>query len=128
MTEWMELMKDFAPRYYGFRGEVLTAEEWVELTMRQDRHVGDTHLRLRGRRYWVSTVLLGRDAGWGRGHAPLIFETMVFADGSWTDLYTDRYATLAQARRGHRAMIRQLRKAVAEEPRPRQLLHNGRKP
>lgn len=35
---------------------------------------------------------------------------------------------VAQARKGHRAMIRALRKWVAAEPRPRQLIHNGRKP
>lgn len=51
----------------------------------------------------VSTVGLGIDHGWGYG--PLIFETMVFAEGSSLDEQMARYSTEAQARAGHTALV-----------------------
>ena len=53
--------------------------------------------------YDVSTVWLGLDHGFGAG-APLIFETMVFGDGS-DEMATERYSTEPQAREGHTAMV-----------------------
>lgn len=52
----------------------------------------------------VSTVWLGLDHAFSGG-PPLIFETMVFAAGSSSDLECERYATEAQAREGHTAMV-----------------------
>lgn len=52
----------------------------------------------------VSTVWLGVNHNFGDG-PPLIFETMVFAEGSSLDLNMDRYATEQAAREGHTAMI-----------------------
>jgi hypothetical protein len=52
----------------------------------------------------VSTVWLGIDHGFGDG-APTIFETMVFRSGKWTDLECARYATEAEARKGHATMV-----------------------
>lgn len=51
----------------------------------------------------VSTIWLGVDHAFGYG-PPLIFETMVFGDGS-EDRAMDRYGTEAQAREGHTAMV-----------------------
>lgn len=48
----------------------------------------------------VSTVWLGLDHSFGGG-IPLIFETMVFAEGDSMDLDCRRYATEEQARGGH---------------------------
>lgn len=52
----------------------------------------------------VSTVWLGIDHGFGSG-LPVIFETMVFAEGSSLDESCDRYTSLADAEAGHVAMI-----------------------
>ncbi len=49
--------------------------------------------------YDVSTVWLGNNHAYSGG-PPLIFETMVFGDGS-LDLDCWRYTTEGQARRGH---------------------------
>lgn len=52
----------------------------------------------------VSTVWLGLDHSFGDG-PPLIFETMVFAEGSSMDEDCRRYATQAQAQAGHVEMV-----------------------
>lgn len=54
----------------------------------------------------VSTVFLGMDHGFGRG-APVLFETMVFG-GPMND-YCERYRTWAEAERGHRTVVAQVR-------------------
>lgn len=55
----------------------------------------------------VSTVFLGLDHGW-RGGLPILFETMVFADGDrGGDCW--RYATRSQALAGHARVVAQLR-------------------
>lgn len=52
----------------------------------------------------VSTVWLGLDHGMGGPGAPIIFETMVFAE-DWDGLDCRRYCTQAQARQGHIEMV-----------------------
>lgn len=52
----------------------------------------------------VSTVWLGVNHGLMLDGPPMIFETMVFGDGS-QDLDIRRYATEAQARSGHVEMV-----------------------
>ncbi|WP_086846925.1 hypothetical protein [Amycolatopsis kentuckyensis] len=52
----------------------------------------------------VSTVWLGIDHSFG-SELPIIFETMVFAEGSSHDEQCDRYSTLADAERGHVEMV-----------------------
>jgi hypothetical protein len=54
--------------------------------------------------YFVSTVWLGLDHGWGKG-LPLIFETMVFPPDSRQDEYCERYATEAEEIIGHRHAV-----------------------
>jgi len=103
--------------YYGWQGQPIGRDEWVELWLR-DRHVGLADL---GRRGLVSTVWLGHDMGMGWG-PPIIFETMIF--GGLLDGEQGRYSTLTQARRGHRGWVRLLRSVRGSRP----LIHNGRKP
>lgn len=59
---------------------------------------------------WVSTVWLGLDHNWDGGK-PLIFETMVFPSHEGiSDLDCKRYSTLAQAKKGHKAIVEKWRK------------------
>jgi hypothetical protein len=58
----------------------------------------------------VSTVFLGIDHQWGNG-PPMLFETMVFADGSEMDLECERYATWDEAMAGHLAMVERVKAA-----------------
>lgn len=53
--------------------------------------------------YLVSTVFLGIDHGLGAG-PPVLFETMVFGDGS-LDEHQERYCTAAEALAGHRRIL-----------------------
>lgn len=57
--------------------------------------------------FWVSTVRLTADHGWGR--TPLLYETMVFQKGSWSEVECDRYSTEEEARAGHKAMCERVR-------------------
>lgn len=76
--------------------------------------------------YWVSTVWLGIDHGFGFGpepHPPIIFETMVFATHRNTeretlgpDLDCRRYTTEEEARAGHEEMVLLVRATLQEEP------------
>lgn len=55
--------------------------------------------------YWVSTVFLGIDHNLtGRG-GPVLFETMVFLQGSYADLECLRYRTWHEAERGHEEAV-----------------------
>lgn len=53
----------------------------------------------------VSTVWHGFDHNFYGVGAPVIFETMVFAEGSMLDLGCRRYCTEAEARAGHTQMV-----------------------
>jgi len=54
----------------------------------------------------ISTVFLGLDHGFGSGR-PVLFETMVFG-GVMSD-HSARYHTWADAERGHRSVVAQVR-------------------
>lgn len=78
------------------------------------KRVGSDTVTCAGRSWWVSTVWLGIDHGWGDG-PPVIFETMIFAQQSLTDpdedqreQETTRYTTLADAEAGHAKTVRDL--------------------
>jgi hypothetical protein len=97
------------PRYFNRLGVGISMREWAEL--RED----STYFRIAettvAGRWWVSTVWLGIDHGFGRG-PPIIFETMVFDHGPDTsglnrydDLEMERYRTEAAAREGHERMV-----------------------
>lgn len=54
--------------------------------------------------YYISTVDLGIDHSFGIGK-PLYYETMIFKEGSWNDLYCKRYSTEKEAIKGHKKAI-----------------------
>lgn len=116
------------PFYYDMDGKPLSLVDWTK-AYGTNRHVGDTYLHLRGHVYRVSTVWLGLNHAFRPDGPPLIFETMVFADGDMGGLdMMDRYATKAQAKKGHRRICRNVRHLINSEPRPKPLIHKGKKP
>lgn len=59
----------------------------------------------------VSTVFLGLDhRHFGEG-PPILFETMVFADGCWSDESCERYSTWTEAEAGHARAVASLMSA-----------------
>jgi hypothetical protein len=54
--------------------------------------------------YLVSTVKLSMDHSFG-GPVELWYETMIFKQGSWMDLYCERYETEEQSRFGHKKAV-----------------------
>jgi len=61
----------------------------------------------------VSTVFLGVNHNFSGTGPQILFETMVF--GGLLDLEMDRYATLAEARAGHWAMVDRVKRAESVE-------------
>lgn len=122
--DWDELIATYPyMAFHGWDGKPVTMAEWLEIEKR-GRHVGDTYVRHGGTTIRVSTVLLGTDMAFGSYEKPLIFETMTFTDNG--DTFTNgRYFTLAQARRGHKATLKTIRRLSFHRP---QLIHKGRKP
>jgi hypothetical protein len=119
--------RDFGPRYYAVNGRPMAMVEWARV-FGNYRHIGDDILRIRGHVLRVSTVWLGLDHNWNPHGPPLIFETMVFENGTIFDDFMCRYSTLAQAQRGHILMVRAVKRNVRERIRLKQLIHNGHKP
>jgi hypothetical protein len=98
-------------KWYGWRGEELTLEQWVEVYA-QGVHVGDTYIHKGSKTFRVSTVLLGRDQAYGVFPKPMIFETMTFVNSMDDTFLNDRYFTLAEAKRGHRAVVKRVRRLM----------------
>lgn len=115
--------------YYDMDGNPMSMEEWAEY-YGHDRHIGSTYIRRRHKTFYVSTVWLGLDHGFGwEGGPPIIFETMVFERGLFNDLDMARYATKEQARVGHRRMVAAVRTwRVEPVVKSKQLIHKGGKP
>lgn len=112
----------FGLRYYDLYGMPISMQRWSQLHG-EYKHVGSTVVRREGQSWWVSTVWLGLDHGFGSG-PPVIFETMTFgADGS-ADVCA-RYSTLRQAQHGHREVVRELRRMKRQS---KQLISHGKKP
>ena len=57
-------------------------------------------VRANSTEYLVSTVDLGLDHSFGDG-PPLYYETMIFVNGKWDELYMMRYSTEREAKEGH---------------------------
>lgn len=72
--------------------------KWFETANRQvaKDKIGDAN---------ISTVFLGLDHSFNGG-IPILFETMVF--GGKLDQEQERYATLEQAKRGHKLMVKRV--------------------
>lgn len=86
--------------YYNRKGEPISVEQWAQ-EFREDRTVAKTELP-NGK--VISTVFLGLNHRFGDG-PPLIFESMVFKAGSYTEVDMDRYTTEEQAKAGHEALV-----------------------
>lgn len=86
-------------RYFDTSGQPMSFEDWARAFEDTDGRIAATTCP---DGTLVSTVWLGLDHGPGRG-PPLIFETVAFRDGNGVDC--ERYATLDEARVGHREMV-----------------------
>ena len=87
-------------------GKVFHEEKW-----RLQQLVGD---------YWVSTVHLELDHGFGKEH--IWYETMIFkgqGSGNGEDEYCDRYTTQEEAETGHKRVVAALQSGASpKEIRP----------
>ncbi len=109
MSRWYVLNAAGEPVY---EPDLLTAARWFENADRSvaKTMVGDVR---------ISTVFLGLDHSFGGG-PPLIYETMVFWDGSEMDQECERYSTRVQALAGHDQMVARVRDQITAPPeRPR---------
>ena len=65
--------------------------------------------------YWVSTVFLPMDHGYGQDGPPVVFETMVFPAGAKTgkdkmlDRYEERCCTWAEAQEMHKRVVQMVK-------------------
>lgn len=89
---------------------ITDARDWASAYDRKNRMVAQTELG----EYWVSTVFLGLNHQFGDG-PPLIFETMVFPQDSYSELRCDRYSTWKQAEAGHAEAIQWVKDGMPEE-------------
>ena len=85
--------------YFDRDGNPMTMEEWAktfgdrEYKVVKQTAVGDKR---------ISTVWLGLDHNYfDEGDGPIIFETMVFPEEGYDDLYMERYKTEEEAIAGH---------------------------
>lgn len=104
---------------YAKNGDPITIEQWGPLHADPEyMRVGQTQVGP----YWVSTVWLGMDHGWGKG-PPVIFETMVFAavrddpelETLGPDMECRRYCTEAEAIAGHEETVLLVTATLNEE-------------
>lgn len=92
--------------HYDRAGNRISMRDWGRL-----RQFGGDYMIVKQETigdYFVSTVWLGLDHGFGRG-APVIFETMVFHTGSSSDLDCERYCTEEEASEGHERIADKVR-------------------
>jgi len=81
--------------------------KWANWFETANRHVAQTYVE----NTRISTVFLGLDHQFNKGK-PLLFETMVFGDP--LDEEMNRYATWAEAKKGHGKMVQRVKAAIAE--------------
>ena len=84
---------------YGFDGENISEDEWSALFHLPERIVAKTEIRVGNHDLFISTVWIG--ISWMSESEPLIYETMVFYDGSWDDAWSRRDATREEAKKTH---------------------------
>lgn len=128
-------MRSFTGSWYDKTGQPLVThdhdtdlQEWLADMQLVERMLQDKEYKVVAqeytpkKKYWVSTVWLGYDHNFGGGK-PIIFETMVFSGrlDRWYKLggkrhYTRsdyaqvRYHTEAQAKRGHKKLLKEYTK------------------
>jgi hypothetical protein len=95
------------PAYFDKIGQPMAFEEWYRIFEDMTyRRVAETFLPNGVR---VSTVWMGLDHRFGGPGLPLIFESMVFYSGSSSDQDCERYSTMAEAEKGHAALVEKWR-------------------
>lgn len=109
MRLWPSWTATMANRLYVLDGHTPVPcddpQAWADFMTKMDaRRVRWTEHEL----FKVSTVFLGLDHSFGDKGPPILFETMAFADDSWTDLECARYATWEDAEIGHGAIVRRM--------------------
>lgn len=115
------------PMYYDVDGSPMEMMDWAKAQTPERKRIAQDTIEVAGKSYWVSTVWLGLDMGFGLD-TPVIFETMVFTgpepspdrklgpplcDADGYELM-DRYATKEQALAGHEAMCERVRTSQLE--------------
>jgi hypothetical protein len=96
--------------HYDLDGKACSLRTWstcMEAKRREDprARIGSTTLRWERRQYlWISTVWLGLDHNWWGG-PPLIYETMIFGPGDWSDMDCERYSSRIEAEAGHNIAV-----------------------
>lgn len=98
--------------YYDRKGEPISMDRWVELSVSEYKRIDSTELP---GDVLVSTVWLGLNHSW-LGGPPLIFETMVFGGRLHGEM--DRYATEAEAQAGHVVMVKRVEATLPVQLRP----------
>jgi hypothetical protein len=99
-------------RHYDKDGRPLEMLEWAQLFEDHAyKRVAVSTVSVDGSKVRVSTVWLGLDHRVGPDGPPLIFETMVFRNGSGEECY--RYSTLSEAEAGHAAVVAALEEGAA---------------
>ena len=98
--------------------------EWGDIFQTSGkRHLKDKFIK--GIR--ISTVFLGLDHSYLKNQKPQIFETMVFEDESYSEIYLDRYATYKEAQKGHRKAVRWVLNGCMNEIKSSKIIHNKQK-
>jgi hypothetical protein len=109
--------------YFGRDGQPISQEDWIaQMEDVKGRRVAEDTVG----DFWISTVWLGLDYGFGRGDRPIIFETMVFDNSEeglgesqkvldkvnlshrarlGPEAFCNRYCTEAEALKGHRQAV-----------------------
>lgn len=90
--------------FYDRQGKAINLEQFGEL--HKDKKYKRVDLDFVNG-YIVSTVWLGVDYSFCYEHKTpiLIFETMIFKDGTFSDLYLDRYSSEEEALKGHKKAV-----------------------
>ena len=85
--------------------------QWARWKNTADCAVAKAHLQ----GYLVSTVFLGINHAYFDNEPSLWFETMIFQEGQWNELYCERYTTWDEALAGHKRACEAVRnKEIAE--------------
>ncbi len=96
--------------HYDLDGNKVSIEQWGMLRTNSGNRIIKQE-NING--YFVSTVWFGMDLSYS-SEKPLVFETMVFKQGDWMDLYCDRYSTRGDAIRGHLNTVNKLKSGKLE--------------
>jgi len=88
---------------YGFNGEEITEDEYSELFRSEERIVRRSYIHVNGQDLFISSVWIG--LSWmlevEEGQKPLIYETMVFYDESYDDVWSRRDPSREEAEKTH---------------------------